>query len=220
MRSLHGVVVMVCLLLMAFMLHGCTPYIYGVPQPQWDQMTSGQRDETIRGYNERERIRERARQEEAVRQAREAEIRAVEARRQDELIRQRVEGIYAGTAGQFGDLIQVTLSGGQMMISWGYQNYQPVAFKIANGETRRLDVVSVSPKLVAPERSLLLVRYVDGMLLIDGQQDYWDRASRLVMDNRWRRGADYQISSNGDRRLHNVNVRVEVIPHLRPVMLR
>ena len=111
-----------CCLALMLLISGCTPYIYGVPKPQWDQMTTNQRDEAIRGYNERERVREQIRQAEAVRQAREEELRAAEARRQEELMLQRVEGIYAGTTGPLGDLIQVTLSGGQMMIAWGYQN--------------------------------------------------------------------------------------------------
>ena len=91
---------------------------------------------------------------------------------------QRVEGIYAGTSGQLGDLIQVTISGGQMLVEWKYQNYQPIAFKIANGETRKVDVVAVSYSYyVAPGHSELLVKYQDGMLLIDGNESTWDRAN-------------------------------------------
>ncbi|MDD2899031.1 MAG: hypothetical protein PHI31_09995 [Desulfuromonadaceae bacterium] len=208
------------LLMCCLVLAGCTPYIYGVPQPQWDQMTSGQRDEAIRGYNERERFREKARQEEAARQAREAEIRVAEARRQDELIRQRVEGIYAGTAGQFGDLIQVTLSVGQMMISWGYQNYQPVAFKIANGETRKIDVVAISSYYVKPDHTELFVRYQDGMLLIDGTDSSWDRAARLLFDQSWRHGAQTSINSKSRLDLKNVRVGIKIIPHLKQNTVR
>jgi len=208
------------LLMCCLLLAGCTPYIYGVPQPQWDQMTSGQRDEAIRGYNERERIREKARQEEVVRQAREAEVRAEETRRQDELIRLRVEGIYAGTAGQLGDLIQVTLSGGQMIIGWGYQNYQPVAFKIANGETRKVEVVSISSYYVKPDHTELFVKYQDGMLLIDGNDSSWDRAARLLFDQSWRHGAQTAINTKSRLDLKNVKVRIKIIPHLKQNTVR
>ena len=208
------------LLMCCLLLAGCTPYIYGVPQPQWDQMTSGQRDEAIRGYNERERIREKARQEEVVRQAGEAEIRAAETRRQDELIRLRVEGIYAGTAGQLGDLIQVTLSGGQMMIGWGFQNYQPVAFKIANGETRKVEVVSISSYYVKPDHTELFVKYQDGMLLIDGNDSSWDRAARLLFDQSWRHGAQTAINTKSRLDLKNVKVGIKIIPHLKQNTVR
>jgi hypothetical protein len=208
------------LLMCCVLLAGCTPYIYGVPQPQWDKMTSGQRDEAIRGYNERERIREKARQEEAVRQAREAEIRAAEARRQDELIRQRVEGIYAGTVGQFGDLIQVTLSGGQMVIGWGYQNYQPIAFKIANGETRKIDVVAISSYYVKPDHAELFVKYQDDMLLIDGNDSSWDRAARLLCDQLWRHGAHATINTKSRLDLKNVKVGIKIIPHMKTNTMR
>lgn len=203
------------MLLISTVFAGCTPYIYGVPQPQWEQMSASQREEAIRGYNERERLRELARQEEAARQAREAEIRAAEARKQDELLRQQVEGIYAGTAGQLGDLIQVSLSGGQMLIAWNYQNYQPVAFKIANGETRKIDVVAISSYLVKPDHAELLVRYQDGMLLIDGTDTSWDRAARLLSDQSWRHGAHATINTKSRLDLKNVKVGVKIIPHLR-----
>jgi hypothetical protein len=203
-----------CCLALMLLISGCTPYIYGVPKPQWDQMTTNQRDEAIRGYNERERVREQTRQVEAVRQAREAEVRAAEARRQEEMMQQRVEGIYAGTTGQLGDLIQVTLSGGQMMIAWGYQNYQPIAFKIANGETRRIDVVGVTSIYVKPDHAELLVRFQDGMLLIDGNEPSWDRAARLLADPSWQRGGSATVNTKSRLDLRNVRVGVKVIPHL------
>jgi len=193
---------------------GCTPYIYGVPQPQWEKMSEGQRDAAIQGYNEREKIREQARMVAAARRAQEAEAKAAEARRQEELMRQRVEGIYGGTAGQMGDMIRVSIAGGQMHVSGRLQNFQPIAFKIANGETRKIEVVAVSSFHVAPDHDALYVRYLDGMLMIDGRESSWDRATRLVYDASWKHGSSHVISSQGVLQLHNVRVAVEVIPHL------
>lgn len=217
---MHKFTMILLLTLMAMVwISGCTPYIYGVPQPQWDQMSQGQRDEAIRGYNERERIREQSRQVEAARQAREAEVKAAEARRNDELMRKRVEGIYAGTAGQLGDLVQVTLSGGQMLVEWQYQNYQPIAFRIANGESRKVDVVAVPYSyFVAPAHSELLVRYQDGMLLIDGNESTWDRAARVLYDQSWRHGGGATVNTKSKLDLKNVHVEIKVIPHLRNKM--
>jgi len=56
-------------------------------------MTANQRDEAIRGYNEREKMREEARAVEAARLANEAEARAAEERRREDQMRRRVEGI-------------------------------------------------------------------------------------------------------------------------------
>ena len=199
---------------------GCTPYIYGVPQPQWEQMSQGQKDEAISGYNERERIREQSRQIEIVRQARDAEVKVAEALRREETMHQRVEGIYAGTSGQLGDLIQVTISGGQMLIEWKYQNYQPIAFKIANGETHKVDVVAVPYSYyVAPEHSELLVKYQDGMLLIDGNESTWDRAARVLYEKSWQHGGGATVNTKSKLDLKNVHVGIKVIPHLRNKMV-
>lgn len=213
MRPLFSTLILLTMLIIVA-CSGCTPYIYGVPQPQWDHMTESQREEAIRGHNERERIREQARQAEAVRQAREAERRAAELKRQEALQQQRVAGIYAGTAGQIGDLIQVTISGGQMRVIWGHQNYQPIAFRIANGETRRVEVVAVSSRYVKPDRAELLVRYQDGLLLIDGADDSWDRAVRLPVDPSWRHGGSRVVTTKSNLDLRNVTIGVKVVPHL------
>lgn len=171
---------------------------------------------SIRGYNERERIKELTRHAEAVRQAQEAEAKATEARRQEELTRQRVEGIYSGTTGQLGDLIQVTISGGQMLVSGYHQNFQPIAFKIANGETRVIDVIALSSsKYATPDHAKLLIRYQDGMLLIDGHDSTWDHAARLLYDPSWRHGSSSLVNTKSKLNLKNVRVGVNVIPHLR-----
>jgi len=102
-----------------------------------------------------------------------------------------------------------------MLVAWRYQNYQPIAFKIANGETRMIDVVAVSSYYVAPDHAALLVRYQDGMLLIDGHESSWDRAARLVYYPSWRHGSSTIVKTKSRLDLRNVKVGVKVIPHLR-----
>ena len=143
-------------------------------------------------------------------------MKAAEALRREETMHQRVEGIYAGTSGQLGDLIQVTISGGQMLVEWKYQNYQPIAFKIANGETRKVDVVAVPYSYyVAPGHSELLVKYQDGMLLIDGNESTWDRAARVLYEKSWQHGGGATVNTKSKLDLKNVHVWIKVIPHLR-----
>jgi hypothetical protein len=128
----------------------------------------------------------------------------------------RVEGIYAGTTGHEGDLLRVTLTGGQLYIGGSYQAFQPLAFKIANGETKTLDVVARSPLLVAPAHAELTVSYLDGLLLIDDRNGSWDRAARVPFEQTWKRSASYQIGSDGRCALRGVTLKVEVIPHRHP----
>jgi hypothetical protein len=101
-----------------------------------------------------------------------------------------------------------------MLISWGHQNYQPIAFRIANGETRRVEVVAVSSRYVKPDRAELLVRYQDGLLLIDGADDSWDRAVRLPVDPSWRHGGSRVVTTKSNLDLRNVTIGVKVVPHL------
>ena len=102
-----------------------------------------------------------------------------------------------------------------VVVKWRYQDYQPIAFKIANGETRKIDVVSVSSYFVAPDHSEIFVKYQDGMLLIDGNETSWDRAARLLYDQSWRHGGSTTINTKSRLDLRNVKVGVKVIPHLK-----
>jgi hypothetical protein len=48
----------VFLLLVAVVLAACTPMMYGVPLEQWDKLSEAQKLETIKGYNERQLLRQ------------------------------------------------------------------------------------------------------------------------------------------------------------------
>ena len=92
--------------------------------------------------------------------------------------------------------------------------YQPVALKLANGETRRIEIVSLDQRY-NPVREELGISYRDGAIFIDSNNDSWDRASRVVYDSTWKNGNSYLVNSYGDLQLRNVRVGVEIIPHLR-----
>ncbi|GLI36863.1 hypothetical protein GHYDROH2_03640 [Geobacter hydrogenophilus] len=191
----------------------CTPAIYGVPQPEWQKLTDAQRLEAIRGYNVREKLREEQRLRQAEREAKEAEIQAMESRRRQEDMQRQVEGIYRGDAGHYGDLIRVTIQGGQFRFGSKNRSFQPVALKIANGETKRVEIVS--HERYATYRAELYLRYLDGLLLFDTDGRLDGNLSRLVYEPGWRRGRSYVVTSPEGRGLHEVQVSVEVVPHLR-----
>ena len=69
-------------LLLLSLLTACTPRVFGIPEERWQQLTEEQRLEAIRGYNERELLRQQqslARQQQA---AADAKRRAIEEERE------------------------------------------------------------------------------------------------------------------------------------------
>lgn len=209
-KSFITVVVIVGVLLS---LLGCGKYLYGVPEEEWKKLSDDQRLATISGYNERERLREQTRASEAARRNLELAQKAEAERHRQELERRRIEAIYAGEAGNLGDLIRVSLQGGDMLIGGRRRPFHPLTMRLASGESRRIEVMSNDDTYSS--RVDIILSYRDGLLLIDEAEFRPDLAVRLVYDSAWKKGGSYIINSRGNRELRNVRVNVEVIPHLR-----
>lgn len=199
------------ILVVLLVLTGCSSHIYGVPEETWQQLTPEQKTETIRGYNERQLLEKQAqvyREEQRAAQARvDAELALERARRQAE----RVEAIYRNEAGQVGDLIRVSVSGGTMQLGGRPRAFQGLAFKIADGESKEIPVWSDERK--NPRQGNLQVSYLDGVLLIDASpRQNWE-AARLIYDPAWKAGRTYlQVHSSGPMGLQGVQVAIEIIP--------
>lgn len=191
-------------------LFACAARIYGVPEEQWKQMNDAQRQAAIEEYNERERLREIERQRQAQIEAAEAERRAEEERRMQAEQREQIAAIYRGEAGQYGDLLRVTIQGGEIRIAGRHSAFQPVSFKIASGEIKKVDIISEGRAFT--EREELLVGYKEGILLVDGNNR---EATRIVYDQGWKVGKKYRVNTSGWRELHNVNIDIEIIPHVK-----
>ncbi|MDY0191364.1 MAG: hypothetical protein RBR22_11585 [Desulfuromonas sp.] len=207
-NRLYCVVLVAVVLLLLAVLGGCTPTVFGVPEPQWAQMTEAQRQSAISGYNERELVREERWRYEAQQRAHNAEIAALEAQRQEAIRQQNVDAIYGGYGGQYGDLVQVSIQGGTAHIGGKQRGYQPVAMKLANGEIRKVLLQTHRGRYHQP----ILIAYHDGLLIVDA--DRGDRAgTHLVFDGKWRSGRHYAINSDGPTRLRGARVFVQIIPH-------
>ena len=203
----HAGLVALTLLLLA-VLGGCTPTIFGVPEPQWGQMTEGQRQSAISGYNERELVREQRRLAEAEQRARNAEIAALEKQRQDAVRQQNIDAIYDGYGGQYGDLVQISIQGGTAYLGGKQRGYKPFAMKLANGEGREVELQALSSHYNRP----ILVSYHDGLLIVDADRD--DRAgARLVFDGKWRSGRNYTVDTDGPSSLRAARIYVQILPH-------
>jgi hypothetical protein len=185
-----------------FWLSGCAATHFGVPEETWNRMSEPERLEAMRGFNERERLREESAQ-------REAEARRSAEREQRLAQERRVRSIYEGH-GRPGDLIRVSLQGGEMRFAGKHRPYGALAFSMASGETRELEVLSATHKYMT-YRATLSVRYEDGLLLIDTEEGE-TRASRLTFEPAWRQGKRYVLDTRGAMDLRGVEVLVMTTP--------
>lgn len=186
------------LLLAGFLLSACSPRIYGVPEEQWERMSSQERQAAMAHWQAVEEAREE-------RRAREAEL-AAEQQRQDQL---RIARIRDGD-GLPGDLLRVSIERGQMRVGGSHRDIEPLSFTIASGEIRELPVQARRGNRVY--RATLRVGYEDGTLMLD-MPGFGDRgAARLVYGAGWNRGTRERVSSDGPLRLRDVSVYVEAVP--------
>ena len=190
------------MLLALFLQTACTPSLYGVPQEDWQRLSEAQRTETIRGYNEREALRAQA----ALRE-REAALLRVQAEETTRLA--RVAAIHRGEAGQAGDLIRVTLQGGEARFGGKHRSFEAQALTLANGERRDIELASNDHKYFT-YRATLALRYEDGVLSVDGGGAI--RPQRLVIEPEWKAGKRYALNTPGPMELRNVQVTVEILP--------
>lgn len=182
---------------LALLLTACAPRIYGVPEEQWDAMGAEERKEAMRAWEAVQKEREQTRREQQ----------AIEARERAER-QARIERIHRGEEGHFGDLIRVSLERGRMRIGGRERRYAPLAFTLADGETRTVEVHG-------ERRSReMKVAYREGLLLLDlpshGRNEFG--AARLPWRSGWRRGETRRVDSDGPLELRNVRVYVEAVP--------
>lgn len=194
------------LALLLTVLTACTPSIYGVPQTTWDTLSEPERLEAMRVYQERQIAYQRAAEEQARLRALELERQQAREADQAQLRRQHAEAIHRGE-GVYGDLLRVRLQGGEMKFAGKHRGYQPVAFKIAEGESRQLAVVDRKGRTAN-----LQVTYDGGTLVLDGAgSGSSPRAARLLYAREWREGKSYPgIASKGPLALRGVEVYVEI----------
>jgi len=200
----------ILILMLLVFVTACTPMIYGVPQERWDLMTENERIAAMEAYKARqiayqqaaaERARIRAEQEALRRAQLEEELR----RRQE-----RVDMIYEGRTGAYGDLLEVTISDGLIKLHGRRSEYFPVTFALADGEVKAVPIQYTNGQV-----ENLYVSYEDRHLWLD-TDDYGQntrRAGHLIYNQNWKDGVAYSgINSHGSRDMRNISVFVEVLP--------
>jgi hypothetical protein len=204
----------VALALFAIGLTGCSATIYGVPQDRWNAMGEQERVAAMEAYQARQAALERRREEQARQQALERERqRAIEERQraieaQEARDRQlRLKAIYRGE-GLYGDLLLVTLQDGRMKLHGSHEPYRPVAFRIAAGDSREIQVVDLRGR-----KANMAVSYDGGTLLLDDDPGARrSRAAHLIFDEGWERGKTYAgLNGEGPLGLHEVTVTIKIL---------
>jgi hypothetical protein len=195
--------IVICL---GLVLSACTPYMYGVPQTSWDAMSPQERQQTMRMYEDEQRARQQAAEERGRQAAFERERQQARQAEEERRERERIEAIHRGE-GAYGELLRVRIQGGEMRIGDRYRHYQPFSFRIAEGETRMIDIADRRGGVTG-----LLVTYTGGALLVDDPGGAGQRSAlRLPYDRRWGGGMLYPDSrTNGPLQLRGVDIFVEI----------
>lgn len=204
------------LVFLATTLGACTPMIHGVPEDSWARMSESERNAAREAYAERQRQWEIQRAEQARRDAAAAEIQRREAYEQALRDREQIAAIHRGESGVYGDLIQVSVSGGSMDFYGKRMPYEPVTFRIANREQRIISIRSIGDR---GYRSLEVpVSFADGAFTFDvGRQPI-----RLLQSPSWRRGEVHTGLATGKHSKSDgigLNLRVEIIPQSGMIVL-
>jgi len=199
---------LILILLALFTLSGCANRIYGVSEEQWVTLSPSEREQTIEHYQQMELLREQRRIEEA-------KI-AVEREKQQllemEYRQAHVESIYAGESGIRGDLLRVTIRGGELYINGEHRHYSPVSFRIADGERK---IITFSHPHKRHYQIDVPVEYYDGVLSFDyDPDDSYDYRYNLAYEPEWRRGRYYRnitLHKHSPSKARNIEIIVEAV---------
>lgn len=193
---------------------GCTPMMYGVSLETWEGLNEAQRLETINGYNQRQLALQQARAEAARSRAAALELQRQRESEENRLRQVRVDAVYRGE-GHYGDLLRITIAGGDLNFSGKQRPYDSLSFKIAEGEIKSLQVTGEKRR-----RATLVVSYLDGTLIIDNPSTKSRRHGgiRLGYDPSWGQGKTYTgLVSNGPLRLRGAEIAIQIASQHPPV---
>lgn len=204
----------ILLSLFAIIIVGCSKKIAGIPLENWNQLSEDEREIVLKGYNERQKIIAEERLVKAKLQA-EAQAEKLYMERQEAIANQKKAArVYAGE-GIYGDLLQVTVEGGQLYFYGKFKNYQPLSFRIANGERKQVSFVSQTGNGISQEIEVW-VAYKDGNFIFDcGENEWMEKYGRKFSFSLGKnRITDYQhvsLSKYSDSKAVDINISIEVI---------
>jgi predicted Fe-S protein YdhL (DUF1289 family) len=205
----------ILLSLFAMIFIGCSKKIAGIPLENWNQLSEDEREIVLKGYNERQKIIAEERLVKAKQRA-EAQANKLYMERQEAIANQRkVARVYAGE-GIYGDLLQVTVEGGQLYFYGKFKNYQPLTFRIANGERKQVSFVCQTGNGTFQEITVW-VAYKDGNFIFDcGESEWMEKYGRKFSfslgKKRITKYQNVSLSKYSDSKAIDINISIEIIP--------
>jgi hypothetical protein len=195
------------MMVLMMILSACTPRIYGVPEDRWETMSRQERVAAMEAYKARQEALRQQREERARLRAMEKEAQLAREAEEDRRRQMRVDAIYRGE-GLYGELLRVTLEGGMLQFHGVHKPFHPVSFRIAAGEIKDVEVVSVPGR-----KARMAVSYDGGNLLLDETpKSRHSNAIRLPYEDSWETGATYpHLVAKGPLEIRGVDVTVQVI---------
>lgn len=115
----------------------------------------------------------------------------------------RLQMAYAGA--RYGDIITVTISGGMVAFGGKRYPYEPVAFDLVRGETKRVEFVRQG-------RSAYRTR-IEMRLSDDGNTFYFDAPARkrvVLLNQNWGRGRRYNPPEIGSHDGHSEAIGITI----------
>lgn len=130
--------------------------------------------------------------------------------RADRAAAEKAENARRYERAMYGDIITVVITGGTMDIHGKRREYEPIAFDLIRGESRRIDIIRKGKRHY---KDSAVVRLSE-----DGRTFYFDdeqRESLILVDDAWEYGKTYRVQQLKNR---NTNPRdIEIKIRYRPV---
>jgi len=191
-----------------FLLSSCTPRIYGVSEDQWATLSADEREQTIEHHQAMELLREQRRIEEAKITAEQEKQQRLEM----EYRQAQAEQIYSGERGIRGDLLRVTIRGGELKINGQHRPYSPVSFRIVDGEQK---TITFSHPKKHHYQTDIMVEYFDGVLTFDyDRRQHYEYRYELVYEPKWRQGMHYRnitLHKHSHSQARNIEIIVDAV---------
>lgn len=123
----------------------------------------------------------------------------------DRIAAEKVESARRYNTARYGDIITVVISGGTMDIHGKRREYEPIAFDLVRGESKKVDIVRKGKR-----------SYVDSAVMrlsSDGRTFYFDdeqRHSLILVDDNWEYGKTYRIEKLKNRNTNPRDVEIKI----------
>ena len=202
------------ILLALFLFSSCAPHVFGVPEEQWARMTTEQRNVAMEAYYRQQKINAERRLAESRRAAEEAKMARIRAERDAELEPHHPQVTPLPSSWRYGDLIRVTVDGGEMNFDGRYREYQPLSFTIFRGQRKALVFRRTGRK--AHLALTVWVEYRNNTFYFDiGKRGrHREHAKQINYRGRWKTGKKFKhlsLDSHTASKARNISIAIKML---------